>query len=136
MFAINACIANNKPLIAKFQQFRGLSGRVKTMNGKHVKRIEFDSNRAAPNYLYVPCFPLITILKAIDVDYIDYFSLDVEGGEIDVLKGIDYSKTNIKTFSIEHNGNWAHKRMMIEHLIQFNYTVVKEDEQDIYFVQK
>ena len=136
VFAINACIANNKPLIAKFQQFRGLSGRVKTMNDKHVKRIDFDSNNEARIYLYVPCFPLVTILKAINVDYVDYFSLDVEGGELDVLKGIDYKSTTIKTFSIEHNGNLADKRMMIEHLMQFNYSVAKEDGQDVYFVKK
>ena len=135
VFAINACIANSRPLIAKFQQFRGLSGRVKTMNDKHVKRIDFDSNNAARNYLYVPCFPLVTILKAINVNYVDYFSLDVEGGEIDVLKGIDYKKLNIKSFTIEHNGNLNEKNMMIEHLTKFNYTTVKDDEQDIYLIK-
>ena len=44
---------------------------------------------------FVPCFSLVTILKAINVNKVDYFSLDVEGGESFVLKAIDFNKIDI-----------------------------------------
>ena len=30
-------------------------------------------------YFHVPCFSLVTILKALGVKRVDYFSLDIEG---------------------------------------------------------
>jgi FkbM family methyltransferase len=134
-YAINACIAKSKPIIAKFRDFNVLSGRVETMSDIHNQRIDRESNNANKNFLYIPCFSLSTILKAINVSRVDYFSLDVEGGENDVLKTIDYNKIFIKTFSIEHNGNNREKDLMVEHLTKFGYRVVKSDSQDIYFLK-
>ncbi len=34
---------------------------------------------------------------------IDYCNIDVEGGELNVLKSIDFSEINIKVFTIENN---------------------------------
>ena len=36
--------------------------------------------------------------------FLDKTSLDVEGGEFDVLKTIDFNIVDISTFVIEHNG--------------------------------
>jgi hypothetical protein len=36
----------------------------------------------AGQHTFVPCFSLITILKAINVNKVDYFSLDVEGSTL------------------------------------------------------
>ena len=43
----------------------------------------------------VPCFPLETILAALNRTQVDYFSLDVEGLELQVLKTINMHKVNI-----------------------------------------
>jgi len=37
------------------------------------------------------------------VSHIDYMSIDVEGHELNVLKGIDFSKLNIEVLTIENN---------------------------------
>lgn len=42
------------------------------------------------------CFPLFDILKAIGNPIVDYFSLDIEGVELDVLKTIPWNDVNIK----------------------------------------
>ena len=47
------------------------------------------------------CFPLHTILFAIGNPSIDYFSLDIEGLELDVLKTIPWDKVDIKVTAIE-----------------------------------
>jgi len=44
----------------------------------------------------VQCFPFYSILLASNRTTIDYFSLDVEGHEIKVLKTIPWKRVNIK----------------------------------------
>lgn len=44
----------------------------------------------------VQCFPLYSILLASNRTTVDYFSLDIEGHEIRVLKTIPWKKTDIK----------------------------------------
>ena len=44
----------------------------------------------------VQCFPLISFLTALNVTTVDYFSLDVEGAEFDVLRTIPWEKVDIK----------------------------------------
>ena len=41
------------------------------------------------------CFPLFDIIKAIGNPIVDYFSLDIEGVELDVLKTIPWKFVNI-----------------------------------------
>ena len=44
----------------------------------------------------VQCFPLQSVLSALDNPIIDYFSLDVEGAEMGILKSIPWDKVDIK----------------------------------------
>ena len=134
IFSINACIANEKPFIAKFRVHEALSGRLNQMDEAHVKRIDgIDKN---VKLLYVPCFSLNTIMSALGVNKVDYFSLDVEGGELDVLKSIKYDQIQIDSFSIEHNGFFGIKDKMIAYLTGKGFEKVKEDGQDVYFRSK
>lgn len=49
----------------------------------------------------VQCFPLYTYLLALNTTVIDYFSLDVEGSELNVLKTIPFDKIDIKVCSVK-----------------------------------
>lgn len=49
----------------------------------------------------VQCFPLYSILLALNVTTVDFFSLDVEGLELQVLKTIPFNKLNIKMITAE-----------------------------------
>ena len=51
----------------------------------------------------VQCFPLYSVLKALDTLNVGYFSLDVEGAEYVVLKTIPWPKVNITLLSVETN---------------------------------
>ena len=44
----------------------------------------------------VICFPLYAILLALGNPVVDFFSLDVEGAELLILKTIPWPKVNIK----------------------------------------
>ena len=50
----------------------------------------------------VPCFPLETILLALNQTHVDYFSLDVEGLELEVLKTIPFDRIDIRVLTVEY----------------------------------
>ncbi len=55
--------------------------------------------RNPAHYIYagpVECFPLYSILLAINRTVVDYFSLDIEGIELRVLKAIPFDLVTIK----------------------------------------
>ena len=47
------------------------------------------------------CLPLYSILQAVGNPTVHYFSLDVEGSEIQILKTIPFDKVDIKVLDIE-----------------------------------
>ena len=50
----------------------------------------------------VLCILLFSILEAIGMTHINFFSLDVEGAELDILKTSPFEKVNIDVFVIEY----------------------------------
>uniref|UniRef100_A0A1B6CJ41 Methyltransferase FkbM domain-containing protein n=1 Tax=Clastoptera arizonana TaxID=38151 RepID=A0A1B6CJ41_9HEMI len=54
-----------------------------------------------PDHVDVQCFPFYTYMLAMNITNVDYFSLDVEGDELDVLKTIPFHIINIETLSVE-----------------------------------
>merc|ERR1712241_369658 len=49
------------------------------------------------------CMPLYTILLALGNPTVHYFSLDIEGAELQVLRTIPFDKVDIKILDIEMN---------------------------------
>lgn len=71
----------------------------------------------------VYCFPLYSLLQAIGQTTVDFFSLDVEGAEPYVLKGIDFSQIDIKLLVVEvkHCGS----KVVSDILVPAGYKFVK-----------
>lgn len=135
-YVLNSCIANKKPIISKFRMFTALTGRNNEMHKSHHKRIDNESGTKVAKIGYFPCFSLNTILKAINVSQVDYFSLDVEGGELDVLKSIDFEGINIRTFGIEHNGFAETRDAITDFMQKKGYKTEMVDDQDGYYIKK
>ena len=47
------------------------------------------------------CFPLESLLLALNWTHIDYFSLDVEGFELDILRSLPFNRLHIDVISVE-----------------------------------
>jgi len=65
---------------------------------------EASSNEALPYHrreVKIQCFPLYSVLKALNATSVDYFSLDVEGSEFPILKTIPWHKVAFKVLGIE-----------------------------------
>lgn len=56
---------------------------------------DFEKTKSV-NVVNVQCFPFYTYLLALNITVIDYFSLDVEGSELNVLKTIPFDKIDIR----------------------------------------
>ena len=78
-------------------------------------------------------------MKALGVQKIDMFSLDVEGGEFDVLKTIDFNKLDIETFVIEHNARQESIKQykeFFEKIANSKYEEIKITGQDSFYLKK
>ena len=139
-YILNACIARKTPLLAKFRIDSWGSGKENQMTEKQKSYIDnVWKNKGTPNderYLFVPCFSLNTIMKALNVDKVDFFSLDVEGSEYEVIQSIDYDKLKIRLISIETTQSLPHKQPIIKHLTDRNYTLARENEIDVFLLKR
>ena len=100
-YAVNACLSvENKISIVKFYGADLLGGIEKVMEGPMLNR----AKAAAPHVKATNtlCIPVYSILEAINMHHINFFSLDVEGAELEILKTIPFDKVKIDLFLIEY----------------------------------
>lgn len=65
---------------------------------------------------------------------IEYLSIDTEGSEVEILKGIDFTKYKFKIISIEH-GNRIQSRIDQKSILEANgYNFLKQNDFDDYYV--
>jgi FkbM family methyltransferase len=68
---------------------------------------------------------------------IDYISIDTEGSELEVLRGLDLNKFNVRFFTIEHNFEEDKKKAIKDYLEPLGYRTVLESfsHMDIWMVK-
>ncbi|KAH3876711.1 hypothetical protein DPMN_000560 [Dreissena polymorpha] len=96
-FMLNSCVSN-KYRAMDFTIADQLTSSNVSMTKEHRQRI---SNVQSMAVITVQCHSFQDIMASLGRDHVDYFSLDVEGGEIQILESIDWSKITIDVFSIE-----------------------------------
>ena len=62
--------------------------------------------------------------------FIEYMSLDTEGSELEVLKGVDWSRYSFGYISIEHNGVEPRRSQMRQYLQERGYSFLRENGVD------
>ncbi|CAL8108493.1 unnamed protein product [Orchesella dallaii] len=112
----NTCLSTKSyPVMVSFEQ-NSNQGRVSSYGVGVIEK----------NHVDVQCFPLNTFMLALNVTKIDYFSLDVEGAELDILKTIDFKSIHISTLSVEFIHDVEGKNAIKEHMTQHGYFVLTE----------
>jgi FkbM family methyltransferase len=51
----------------------------------------------------VPCYRIDKVLDEAGIDTVDYLSIDVEGAELEVLQGIDFSRIRVNVIGVERS---------------------------------
>ena len=81
------------------------SGLRKTMSNYQIGRIrkKVKSEQARTKTMVVGCLRLDHILVDNGIEEVDYLSLDMEGGELDVLRSLDLQRFKVHVVGIENN---------------------------------
>ncbi len=72
------------------------------------------------------CLPLQSILRHFNMTHIDFFSLDVEGAELEVLKTLDLSAVHISVIVVEQDGTNPEKDEAVRQMLTANGFVIDE----------
>jgi FkbM family methyltransferase len=98
-------------------------------NEKHFKN-HFNSNVKTVNLSAKTVTEILEGIIKFPIT-IDYMSLDVEGAELEVLKGIDFNKIEIKFMTVEHGDRLGYADKIIEFLKDYGYKVHRFNRWDI-----
>ena len=103
-FSSNVCLSpTNKTGRLDFIPSSAVGGLSDTMEPAHYKTwIKPLNKKKEPLKITVQCFPLYSMLLAVGRTHIDYFSLDVEGAELEILRTIPFEKVTIDILTIEY----------------------------------
>ena len=89
--------------------------------------------------LEVPCYPLHSLLLAMNISKVDFFSLDVEGDEYPILHSIPFDKVDISVLAVEvKHGNYTREdvnNLMIKRGYVVDKNITFTDETRILYVE-
>jgi len=109
-----------------------VSGLLKKYNPQHYKKWNVKSQ--LKNVIYVDAFLLNDVLEEHAITHVDLLSIDTEGGELDILKSIDFLKYNIDVVIVE---NIYNDSQYDEFLCSKGYKLITKLLRDqIYVIQK
>jgi FkbM family methyltransferase len=133
----NACIADKTEDIT----FLAIGGRADSMSGieknlhyDHKKRIDREilSQGGSINRVNMKSITLNSICSDNNINKIGYLSIDTEGSEINVLKGINFNEIDIRVISAENNG---YHNEVKKFLLDRGYNFIKQVSADEIFVK-
>ncbi|CAC5401665.1 unnamed protein product [Mytilus coruscus] len=107
-YMVNACISKSLPAMT-FVLAGAITSAKETLTDRHSKRIDREKIKYAKHEYWahandtvkVNCLPFRKLMRTVGRNYIDYFSLDVEGAEMHILNSIEWEDLNIDVFTIE-----------------------------------
>lgn len=105
---LNACVSDQNGQ-AQFLEVAGpaqmLSGLENKLNRRHLRRIRRNVGRQGGTVrrINVETITWHTALERFGIRNVDFLSLDTEGGELDILRSIDFNRTPVNVISVENN---------------------------------
>ncbi len=104
----NGCISSTEGFVEFMTIENGadmLSGIVDKYDQKHKERIDNEIKKSGGKKVItkVNAKSLNSICNENQIKYIDFLSIDTEGGELEILKSIDFNKISIDIISVENN---------------------------------
>lgn len=94
---VPTCVGSKEGEVVQFGMYGGLGG---ILGGtyKSMKRFHMQNNTYAKQ---LRCATMRSVTSMFSIREIDYLSLDVEGHELEVLKGFDFEKVKINVMTVE-----------------------------------
>jgi len=89
-----------------------------------------------PQKIEVPATTLSSLFVKLKEDTIDILSIDVEGFELEVLKGLNLRSFNVKLFIIEANDDTYKNQILNFFKTNSDYIYVGDNYQNLFFIKK
>merc|ERR1719350_926735 len=126
------CLSTNStPIIVDFLADLIMSGIIDKDTNVIPPGMNASSHGDTMRTMKVQCFPIYSVLKAIGNPRIDYFSLDIEGAELQVLQTIPWDLVDINLFGIETEHGTA--KDIIRHMENVGYNKKDKMGHDTFF---
>lgn len=119
-----------------------LGGFTETMNQGHVNRANHEIKQkmrwmrgemGSGDVINVTACPLHQVLKVLNRNTVDYWSLDTEGSELAILKGSGIENFELGILTVEHNNEAAKREGIVAFLKTLGIKRVVAGAQDDYF---
>lgn len=135
---VNGCIGpeNGEEKFIKIEGYSEmLSGLARNYNNEHLDRIdkEISTYGGSKEVINVKSYNINSLLEELNVNHIDYCSIDVEGSEFEIIQTFDLIKFNISVFSIENNYN---DKKLRNYLKEYGYILYTRLGDDDIFIKK
>jgi FkbM family methyltransferase len=107
----SSCIIENCALVSSDYKSETIDayGKFVGTHEKYTGELENISISSVPNQISnlsnIPSYTFETLSDKHNINHVDVFFLDVEGWELEILKGINFEKVNITYFVVEVNTN-------------------------------
>ena len=119
-----------------------LGGFTETMSQGHVNRANREIKQkmnwmrgemGSGDVINVSACPLHQVLKVLNRNTVDYWSLDTEGSELAILKGSGIENFELGILTVEHNNEAAKRNAIVDFLETLGIQRVVAGAQDDYF---
>ncbi|XP_059489045.1 uncharacterized protein LOC132204522 [Neocloeon triangulifer] len=105
--------------------------------GKVVGKIETAvKNETNGTYVDLLCLPFNTLMTSLNRTKIDFFSLDVEGLEFEILQTIDFQRYEFDIILVEHNHTGKNHDFIVPFMDRNGYKLNLTTPMDYYFLNK
>jgi len=136
---INCAVCNNDgetEFLCNTGYTEMISGIKNTFDPRHMERLKNENKKygSSTEIIKVKTKKLETICEVNKISHINYLSIDVEGGEFEVIKSINFDKVFIDVIGFENNYNDS-SMPIIKYLLDKNYIVIKKSL-DIFMIHK
>jgi len=98
-YVLTGCLSSERRSMTVRMQTAGVCSQI--VGATNSSRSYSGHPKRKPDVI-VKCFPLNTIMAALNVFHVDYFSLDVEGPEIEILRTVDWTRLRIDVITVEY----------------------------------
>jgi len=136
--AVNVAVGTTNGIAEFFLPVGELHSAHASLSKAHVENHEHPQTYS----VFVPCLTINDLLTSINLDVIDYFFIDCEGYDVDILLQADLPKFNIKRIKYEFyhsDGTYttgAKNNLLMKKLNELNYQFVGKDQYNNFFSLK
>jgi FkbM family methyltransferase len=140
-FCVQACVSDHTyygqllRVLNPIVNIEMLSGLIDKYDPRHVERIQDTLKQYGGSYelIDVSCYSLNDLLEHYNIKHINFLSLDIEGGEYDLLTAVDFERYKIDVIVVEDN---YQDPRFATFLATKGYFCAKRLEWDLVFVHK